>query len=167
MFHLPYLNERLDPVNEPANFLNWVDRPNTFHLFQYPCLFPQDYLVAYFRTINFTSMFKQYERTERTTQLQRDLDPFLREPYWISIRRQLSVTLSDYFVLDVRRNNALIDTLDHLWGQEKRLILKPLKVKMGMQEGEVGLDQGGVTYEFFRVVLNEAFQPENGEQSLR
>jgi hypothetical protein len=34
---------------------------------------------------------------------------------------------------------------------------------MGHKEGEVGLDHGGVTYEFFRVVLSEAFRPENGE----
>jgi len=64
--------------------------------------------------------------------------------------------------LDVSRENPLKDTLDQLWGQEKRMLLKPLKVKMGHEEGEVGQDHGGVTYEFFRVVLGEAFQPENG-----
>lgn len=46
------------------------------------------------------------------------------------------------------------------------MLLKPLKVKMGHKEGEVGLDHGGVTYEFFRVVLSEAFRPENGELYL-
>ncbi|KAF2706415.1 ubiquitin-protein ligase E3A [Pleomassaria siparia CBS 279.74] len=162
MFYMPYLNERLDPVNEPAEFLNRDYHPNSFHLFQCPCLFPPDYLVAYFRTINFTEMFKHYERTERAVQLQRGLDPFLREPYWWQIRSRLKVTFSDYLVLDVKRESVLRDTLDQLWGQEKRMFLKPLKVKMGMQEGEVGLDQGGVTSEFFRVVLNEAFSPDNG-----
>lgn len=162
MFYMPYLNERLDPVHEPTEFLKRDYHPNSFHLFQCPCLFPPDYLVAYFRTINFTRMFEHYERTERAVQLQRELDPFLREPYWWQIRARLKVTFSDYLVLDVKRDSALEDTLNQLWGQERRLFLKPLKVKMGMQEGEVGLDQGGVTSEFFRVVLNEAFKPDNG-----
>ncbi|PSN73624.1 hypothetical protein BS50DRAFT_482755 [Corynespora cassiicola Philippines] len=162
MFSMPYINERIDPVTEATEYINREYQPNTFHVFQYPCLFPADYLVGYFRTINFTSMFKQYERTERASQLQRAMENYLKEPYWYVIRTRLKVTLSDYFVLDVSRNNALKDTLDQLWGQETRALLKPLKVKMGMQEGEVGLDQGGVTYEFFRVVLHEAFKPDTG-----
>jgi hypothetical protein len=162
MFYMPILHERLDSVSTPLEFLTLGYNPNFLHLFQYPCLFPPDYLVAYFRTINFTEMFKHFERTERALQLQRRLDPFLREPYWWQIRNSLKTTFSDYLVLDVKRESALKDTLDQLWRAERRLLLKPLKVKMGMQEGEVGLDQGGVTSEFFRVVLNEAFKPDNG-----
>ena len=45
-------------------------------------------------------------------------------------------------------------------------MLKPLKVKIGREEGEIGLDHGGVTYEFFRIVLSEAFKPEHGTHSL-
>jgi hypothetical protein len=166
MFYMPILHERLDSISTPLEFLTHVDNPNFLHLFQYSCLFPPDYLVAYFRTINFTEMFKHFERTERAVQLQRGLDPFLREPYWWQIRNSLKTTFSDYLVLDVKRESALKDTLDQLWRAERRLLLKPLKVKMGMQEGEVGLDQGGVTSEFFRVVLNEAFKPDNGMSAL-
>jgi hypothetical protein len=74
----------------------------------------------------------------------------------------LNVTLSEFLVLNVPREGALEQTLNQLWGLEERLLLKPLKVKMGLQGGEVGLDQGGVTYEFFRVVLSEAFKPDTG-----
>ena len=164
MFHMPYFNERLDSINDPIEYLNLYNQyqPNSLHVFQYPFLFSPEHLVSVFRTINFTEMFKNYERTERVTQLQRRLDPYLREPYWWHIRDQLKVTLADYLVLDVKRESALQDTLDQLWGQERRMLLKPLKIKMGMQEGEVGLDQGGVTSEFFRVVLSEAFKPDNG-----
>ncbi|KAH7350482.1 ubiquitin-protein ligase E3A [Pyrenochaeta sp. MPI-SDFR-AT-0127] len=159
MFKMPLFNERLDIVEEPLNFIDWSNKPNTFHIFQYPSLFPAQHLVVYFRTINFTSMMAQYDYTARTHQMQRSLDMFLREPYWWIIKYRMKVTLSDYLVLDVSREDPLKDTLDQLWGQEKRLLLKPLKVKMGQQEGEVGLDHGGVTYEFFRVVLSEAFKP--------
>ncbi|KAF2468522.1 uncharacterized protein BDR25DRAFT_304945 [Lindgomyces ingoldianus] len=162
MFHIPYLNEHLDLVKEPMKFLSRGPTINSFHLLQCPFLFTPRDLVAHFRTINFTRMYKQFEETERAMHLQRELDPFLREPYWWLIRSRLKVTFTDYLVLDVRREHALEDTLNQLWGQEKRLLMKPLKVKMGQQEGEVGLDQGGVTYEFFRVVLSEAFNPDKG-----
>ncbi|KAF1845100.1 ubiquitin-protein ligase E3A [Cucurbitaria berberidis CBS 394.84] len=162
MFEIPFFNERLDIEVEPFRFVDWEEQPNTFHIFQYSNLFPAQHLVAYFRTINFTSMVAQYDHATRIHQMHRSLDMFIREPYWWLIKSRMRVTLRDYLVLDVSRENPLKDTLDQLWGQEKRMLLKPLKVKMGQREGEVGLDHGGVTYEFFRVVLSEAFKPDNG-----
>lgn len=163
MFQMPYFSERLDNVQEPVSFLDWEERPNSFHIFQYPCLFPPRYLVGYFRMINFTKMFEQLGLANRAAYMQTRMDVYLREPYWWLIRSRLKLLLSDYFVLEVSRQNALQDSLDQIWGQQKRLLLKPLKVKLGMQEGEVGLDQGGVTYEYFRLVLSEAFKPDTGE----
>ncbi|KAI4698681.1 hypothetical protein J4E81_005292 [Alternaria sp. BMP 2799] len=162
MFEMPILDERIDTVNEPINYLTWEHHPNTLHVFEYPCLFSAQHLVAYFRTINFTEMMKQYDHTMRTHQMQKSLEMFLKEPYWWIIKRKMKTTLSEYLVLDVSREEPLKDTLDQLWGMDKRMLLKPLKVKMGHNEGEVGADHGGVTYEFFRVVLSEAFRPENG-----
>ena len=98
-----------------------------------------------------------------TQQMLRQLDVFLREPYLYMIKHRLKVTLNDYLVLDVSREQPLKDTLDQLWRQERKTLLKPLKVKLGQQEGEVGLDHGGVTYEFFRVVIGEAFAPDYGK----
>lgn len=165
MFEMPFFNERLDPVDEPLKFLEWREQPNVLHILEYPILFPQQHIVAYFRTINFNSMMAQYDHTTRTHQMQRSLEKFLREPYWKLIKARMKVTMSDYLVLDVSRESPLKDTLDQLWGLETRVLLKPLKVKMGQHEGEVGLDHGGVTYEFFRVVLSEAFQPDHGKSS--
>jgi hypothetical protein len=159
---MPYLNERIDPVNESIEFMRSEIQPNSIHLFYFPCLFPPDYIVAYFRTINFTTMLKIFEHTQRTKHLQRGLDTFVRAHDWDQIRFMLNVTLSEFLVLNVPREGALEQTLNQLWGLEERLLLKPLKVKMGLQGGEVGLDQGGVTYEFFRVVLSEAFKPDTG-----
>lgn len=162
MFELQILNERLNPVQEPAAFIARENQPNTLHVMQYPCLFPTQYLVAYFRTINFSEMMKHYDHTMRTQQMQSSLKIFLREPYWWVIKRRMKVTLSEYLVLDVSREEPLKDTLDQLWGQDKRMLLKPLKVKMGHDQGEIGVDHGGVTYEFFRVILGEAFEPRHG-----
>ncbi|CAA9956636.1 ubiquitin-protein ligase E3A [Pyrenophora teres f. maculata] len=162
MFEMRIFNERLDTVTEPVRFLSWKNQPNTLHLLQYPFFFLPRQLVGYFRTINFTEMMKHYDHTLHTTQMRRSLGLFLHEPHLDVLRDRLNVTLSEQLILDVSRENPLKDTLDQLWGQDKRMLLKPLKVKMGHEEGEVGQDHGGVTYEFFRVVLGEAFQPENG-----
>lgn len=163
MFEMPILNERLNAVSEPAAFVAWKEKPNTLHILQYTCLFSAQHLVAYFRTINFSEMMKHYDHTMRNQQMQASLKIFLREPYWWVIKSRLKVTLSEYLVLDVSREDPLKDTLDQLWGQDKRMLLKPLKVKMGYGEGEIGVDHGGVTYEFFRVILSEAFKPQHGK----
>ncbi|KAF2193332.1 hypothetical protein K469DRAFT_788750 [Zopfia rhizophila CBS 207.26] len=162
MFYMPFLHERLDPVQTPTEFLARFKAPNSLHLLNYPFLFLPQYLITYFRTINYASMHTQYDLAERATHLQRQLDPFLREPYWWLIKSRLKVTLSDYLVLDVRRDCPLEDALDQLWGLERRQLLKPLKVKMGAHEGEAGLDHGGISIEFSRVILTEAFDPDKG-----
>ncbi|KAF2036449.1 hypothetical protein EK21DRAFT_51609 [Setomelanomma holmii] len=167
MLEIPFLNERLDGVEEPLRFLRVEDQPNTLHVLQYPSLFPMEYLVRYFRTINFTSMMAQYDQTTRVRQMQRSLDMFLRDMHRALINDRMHVTLSEYLVMDISRDHPLQDTLDQLWGLEKRMLLKPLKVNMGKQEGEVGADHGGVTYEFFRVVLSEAFKPDHGMFTLQ
>jgi hypothetical protein len=163
MFEIPFFNERLDPIEEPMKFLNWTEQPNTLHILQYPALFPAECFVKYFRTINFTSMMTQYDQTIRTHQMQGRLENFVRQPHNWLIRSRMKVSLSDYLILNVSREDPLKDALDQLWGLEKRMLLKPLKIKMGQYEGEVGADHGGVTYEFFRVVLGEAFKPDHGK----
>jgi hypothetical protein len=162
MFEIPFFDERMDNVEDPLKFLTWEEQPNTLHILQYPMLFPAEYLVRYFRTVNFTSMMTQYDQTTRTHQMQRSLEMFLQDPHLWLIRNRMGVTLSEYLILNVSREAPLKDTLDQLWGLEKRMLLKPLKVKMGQDEGELGADHGGVTYEFFRVVLSEALKPDHG-----
>jgi hypothetical protein len=167
MFKIPFFNEPLDQVEEPTKFLTWKLQLNHLHIFQCPIFFPTDYLVKYFRTINFSSMMAQYDNSTRVQQMQRSLEMFLRDPHMWLIRSRMKVTLCDFVFLDVSRESPLKDTLDQLWGLERRVLLKPLKVKMGKDEGEVGLDHGGVTYEFFRVVLNEALRPDHGKLTYR
>lgn len=162
MFEIPFFNERLDTVEEPLRFLTWEEQPNTLHILQYPVLFPADYLVRYFRTINFTSMMAQYDHTTRTHQMKRSFSIFLRDPHDWLINNRMKITLTEYLILNVSREEPLKDTFDQLWGVERRVLLKPLKVKMGQREGELGADHGGVTYEYFRVVMSEAFKPEHG-----
>ncbi|KAF2642802.1 hypothetical protein P280DRAFT_468109 [Massarina eburnea CBS 473.64] len=162
MFSIPYLNEHVDTVAMPNAFLNWEERPNSVHLFQFPFLFKDAYLVAYFRAINFNRMFEQFEHAGRTKHLQRRFDILLDRSHWQMLNDRLRVTREDFLRVEVTREDLLKDTLDYLWGQERRMLLKPLKVIIGKEEGELGFDQGGVTSEFFRLVLGEAFKPDNG-----
>jgi hypothetical protein len=163
MFEIPFFSERLDAVDEPLKFVQWEEQPNAVHILQYPHLFPEGDHVSFFRTVNFGSMMAQYNESTRTFQMHERLRQFLRGPHWFMIKRRTTVSISHYLVLDVSRKDPLKDTLDQLWGLERSMVQKPLKVQMGRNEGEVGADHGGVTYEFFRVVLSEAFKPDQGE----
>lgn len=40
--------------------------------------------------------------------------------------------------------------------------MRPLKVQLGLNEGEEGIDHGGVQQEFFRVAIAEALNPDYG-----
>ncbi|KAK7179947.1 HECT-domain-containing protein [Paraphaeosphaeria sporulosa] len=163
MFLIPHFHEEIDCIQAPLDFLKYKERPNSFHVLQHPMFFTQDALVGYFRAINFNRMFKQFQKSARITNFQSRWDQIISNPrHWNVAMDHLEVSFTEYLVLDVTRHNPLEETLDQLWGQEKRKLLKPLKVRIGILEGEVGLDQGGVTYEFFRLILNEAFEPENG-----
>lgn len=162
-FEMPFFHERIDTVEEPVRFLAWKPSTNQLHIYQYPSLFSTHHLVTYFRTINFTRILSQYSRTIRTQNIRRSLEMFLKRPHVLLISAYLKTTLLEHLVLEVSRNNVLEDTLNQLWGQKKRLLLKPLKVKLGDGEGgEVGLDHGGVTNEFFSILLSEAFKPDKG-----
>ncbi|CAI6315465.1 unnamed protein product [Periconia digitata] len=162
MFHIPYLNKRMNAAEVPNKFLSWEDQPNTLHLLRLPFLFKDNYIVAYFRTINFTIMSNQFLQATRSTELRNRFDSFISAARMQQVDELLQVTADEVLQLKVTRENQLEQTLDQLWGQEKRMLLKPLKVRLGTSEGEYGLDQGGVTYEFFRLVLKEAFQPQTG-----
>ncbi|KAJ1515736.1 hypothetical protein HMI55_003379 [Coelomomyces lativittatus] len=67
-------------------------------------------------------------------------------------------TTNPYLVLEVRRSHLVMDVLSQLQMKPKEL-KKPLKVKFVHEEG---MDQGGVTKEFFQVVLDQLLDPNFG-----
>ncbi|KAF2197510.1 hypothetical protein GQ43DRAFT_484079 [Delitschia confertaspora ATCC 74209] len=164
MFYVSYINERIDPIQSPASFLVQSSNPNTRHLFEYEFLFEPRHLMAFFRAINYASMCKQYERAEYTQRLMIELDPVLRHSWSRRLATwRLTETWTHYLVLNIRREHALEDALNTLWGLQRRQLLKPLKVRLGEEEGgEMGQDYGGVSLEFFQIVLKDIFNPDNG-----
>ncbi|KAF9247996.1 hypothetical protein DTO027I6_6230 [Penicillium roqueforti] len=162
-FHTPLLTERLDPLDMPVAWVGSLTNNRTMHLLSYSFLFPPSSLVIYFRALNYAAMTKSYEAAMTTTRhvtqtafgaIQISDDPRLLT--------SMKTSMSTYLVIVVRRDNILSDALSQLWRREKRELMRPLKVQMGMDEGEEGLDHGGVQQEFFRLLMGQAFDPSYG-----
>ncbi|KAJ5452806.1 hypothetical protein N7445_000989 [Penicillium cf. griseofulvum] len=162
-FHTPLLTERLDPLDMPVAWVRSLSNNRTMHLLSYSFLFPPSSLVIYFRALNYSAMTKYYEAAMTTTRhvtqtafgaIQISDDPRLLT--------RMKTSMSTYLVLVVRRDSILSDALSQLWRREKRELMRPLKVQMGMDEGEEGLDHGGVQQEFFRLLMGQAFDPSYG-----
>ncbi|KAI4131803.1 MAG: hypothetical protein LQ347_002813 [Umbilicaria vellea] len=162
-FHTPFLSERLDPMDMPLEWLNSQANTNTIHLLSYPFLFPPSALVTYFRAINHSAMFKAFEASITTTRMVMQMtfaEGGLADHRENRLLERLIVALTNYLVLDIRRDDVLTCALNQLWRRERRELMRPLKVRMGMEEGEEGVDHGGVQQEFFRMAIGEALNPD-------
>ncbi|KAI9676747.1 MAG: hypothetical protein M1829_002842 [Trizodia sp. TS-e1964] len=164
VFHTPFFSDRLDPMEIPVEWHSSTPNSKTLHLLSNSFLFKPSVLVTYFRSINFSLMTNAFEAAVTAGRLVAQMafaDPFLdsRQGH---IQARLKIAISLYLVLEVRRDNVLEDALDQLWRREKRELMRPLKVRMGMDEGEEGVDHGGVQQEFFRMALGQALGPEYG-----
>jgi ubiquitin-protein ligase E3 A len=65
-----------------------------------------------------------------------------------------------FFVLEVRRDHLIEDTLTKLAGKKHHL-KKPLKISY-IGGGEQGLDMGGLQKEFFHLIVDAVFDPNYG-----
>ncbi|KAJ5168843.1 uncharacterized protein N7482_004437 [Penicillium canariense] len=162
-FQTPILAERLDPLEMPVSWVGNVSNNRTIHLLSYSFLFPPSFLVIYFRALNYSAMSKYYEAamttTRHVTQTAFGSISVLDDA---ALLARMKISMSTFLVLVVRRDSVLTDALNQLWRRERRELMRPLKVQMGMDEGEEGLDHGGVQQEFFRVLMAEALDPSYG-----
>lgn len=162
-FHTPILAERLDPLEMPVAWLGNLSNNRTIHILSYPFLFPPSFLVIYFRALNYSAMSKYYEAAMTTTRhVTQTAFSNISIADDAGLLARMKISMSTYLVLVVRRDSVLTDALNQLWRREKRELMRPLKVQMGMDEGEEGLDHGGVQQEFFRVLMGEALDPSYG-----
>lgn len=164
IFITPFLSERLDVMDMPPEWLDFDSYGTSTHLLAYPFLFSPSVLVTYFRAINHAAMYKTFESAamaEHFAQRMTFTDPRSGRGA-IRLQDRLGVAQSSYLVLEIRRKNVLTDAMNQLWRRERRELMRPLKVQMGMGEGEEGVDHGGVQQEFFRVAIAEAMEPKYG-----
>lgn len=162
-FQTPLLAERLDPLEMPVAWVGSLPNNRKMHLLSCPFLFPPSSLVIYFRSLNYSAMSRYFETAMTTTRhVTQTAFGNISITDDAALLSRMKVSMSTYFVLVVRRDNVLTDALNQLWRREKRELMRPLKVQMGMDEGEEGLDHGGVQQEFFRVLMAEALAPAYG-----
>jgi len=164
IFYTPFLSERLNVMEMPPEWLNFDADGSSVHLLAYPFLFPQSVLVTYFRAINHAAMYKAFESAAMAEHLARKMtftDPHSGRGA-IRLQNRLRIAQSNYLVLEISRQDVLTDAMNQLWRRQKRELMRPLKVRMGMEEGEEGVDHGGVQQEFFRVAIAEAMDLKYG-----
>ena len=73
--------------------------------------------------------------------------------------RPASGVRGDFFVLRVRRDELINDTLEAVAEQSVQTLLKPLRVVF---EGEPAIDEGGVRKELFQLLVDDLFGPQFG-----
>lgn len=105
-------------------------------------------------------MFKAFENSLITsTMIERVTLVDEPEGRGLVLYDKLKTATQSYFVLDIPREEVLTAALNQLWRREKRELTRPLKIRMGEDHGEIGMDSGGVQQEFFRIAMREAFRP--------
>lgn len=168
VFHTPFISDRLDVMEMPAEWLSSKRDRNTAHLLSYPFLFVPSALVSYFRAINYAAMSKAFGSSMVAARLEAQVTfaDRITGRGELRLHDRLKIATSNYLVLEIRRGEVLTDALNQLWRRERRELMRPLKVRMGMEEGEEGVDHGGVQQEFFRVALSEALGSDYGKQIL-
>ena len=161
-FHTSFFSDRLDAVEMPVEWLSLRPDNQTIHLLTYSFLFPPSVLVMYFRALNFSSMSKSFENALITTRDMQQFGKHIFIPNSAHIIDVMRPAMAIYLVLTIRRDNVVADAMNQIWRRQRRELMRPLKVRMGIDEGEEGLDHGGVQQEFFRVLFGQALDPKYG-----
>lgn len=164
IFYTPFLSERLDVMEMPPEWIESAEDEALVHLLSFHFLFTPSVLVNYFRAINYAAMHEAFEKADMAQYLVRRMsftDPRTGRGA-IRLRDRLRIAQSQYLVLEVRRDDILTGAMDQLWRRQKCELMRPLRVEIGMTEGEEGQDHGGVQQEFFRIAIAEAMDPKYG-----
>ncbi|TDZ58427.1 Ubiquitin-protein ligase E3A [Colletotrichum trifolii] len=165
-FRVDYFAERLDMVNMPVAWLSHVSSRQRKHLLDFPFIFDTSILISYFRAINFSKMSRGYEESSSLqTRMKAIVAPggLITNPHHkLVLQDLLKPASSKYLILDISRKNVIRDAFDQLWQREERELLRPLKLHLGEEGGEEGMDSGGVQQEFFRLAVAECLHPDFG-----
>ena len=154
-------DDKLDPVETAVAWELSEDATDKISLLSFPFLFWQTSWIVYFRAINHASMRRAVEQSAATARLMVNMASTFQGPDHRLLDRMKPV-INTFLVLDIRRDNILTDALNQLWRRDRRELKRPLRVRLGMEEGEQGVDYGGIQQEFFRLAMAEAFDPAYG-----
>lgn len=135
--------------------------PNTRHILHYTFLFSPRALTHIFRTINHVKMRRAYSEVQNAHHMRHALRMVIARAPHRGLDHQLETTEAHYLVIKASRGFLLQDAMDQIWHREKRELFRPLRVRMGFEEGEIGHDLGGVQIEFFKLLCSEVFDTDH------
>ena len=163
-FQIHEIQKCLDAMELPLDWMKYEKKPNHNHLLSFPWLTDSSTLFTYFRVINRSRMIDAVHASVTLRQLPHRLFKLdvLLNGHERQIADRLEISMRDFLTLNIRREHILEDALNELFRRQKREMRRPLKIRMGMQEGEEGVDLGGIQQEFFRLALGEALDPSYG-----
>ncbi|KEF59580.1 uncharacterized protein A1O9_04425 [Exophiala aquamarina CBS 119918] len=164
LFTMPFIADTFDDISMPSEWLSFRADNRQIHLLSFSFLFEAATLVRYFRAINIEIMRKSHENAALVFNDARHFMWIPMIPVYGAkeVLARLRPHMAKYFILTVRRDDILNDAINQIWRREPQELMRPLRVRLGKDEGEDGLDHGGVQQEFFRVVFAEALKPDYG-----
>ncbi|KAJ1969311.1 putative E3 ubiquitin-protein ligase [Dispira parvispora] len=138
-----FYNSMVDFVDLPADYDAWQQRTAKFAFCQYPSLISMSAKLRIMRLDARRQMESKVKEALLTTILKKRL-------------------IEPYLTLNVRRDCIVEDSLNQLASHET-----DLKKKLRVQFiGEAGIDAGGLTKEWFMLLLRDLFNPLNGMFTL-
>ncbi|EXJ64050.1 hypothetical protein A1O7_00385 [Cladophialophora yegresii CBS 114405] len=165
LFWMPFIADAFDDMSMPSEWLSFRADNRRTHLLSFSFLFRPEVLVKYFRAMNIAIMKKAHEDAIVVFNDTRQYiwaTPAIPIHGAKEVLAHLRPHMARYFVLTIRRDDILNDAINQIWRRQRQEIMRPLRVRIGKDEGEDGLDHGGVQQEFFRLVFSEAFRPDYG-----
>jgi len=141
-----------------ADYLTHLPSSEFYHLVEFEFLYKKIEITEHFRTYCHMKMRKAFGTAEACNLSRSRFSRQFGLAHDAYLDRRLKIDLQYYLVLKVSRESVLADAFDQLWQRERRELYRPLRVRMGMEEGEIGHDLGGVQVEFFNLVCKEAFE---------
>lgn len=160
-FETPFVFGQLDIKQLPTQWLPSRRDPSTIHILSYHFLFSREILVSYFRAFNYAKLLKAYNGSVAAEKLA-ESQYF---GYDCNYAIQFGKVVERFLVLDLQRENMLTDAINQLWRRQGYELMRPLKVLIGEQEGEEGVDQGGLQQEFVRIAIGESMRLDYGISS--
>lgn len=144
MFVLPELSDMALEVQN--DYFNWLKSPASFHLCNYPFLFDGKVKASILRTDQLLQMQAAMQEHTATS--------IFHHFFRMNLQPQPA-----FVVLNVSRENIVDDTIRELTKYDPRELKRPLRVKFQNEEAE---DAGGVTKEFFLLLIKEILDPKYG-----
>uniref|UniRef100_A0A182SW13 HECT-type E3 ubiquitin transferase n=1 Tax=Anopheles maculatus TaxID=74869 RepID=A0A182SW13_9DIPT len=149
---LPYeqfhINEIDDLVDIRQDYMRWTTDTKgvTFSLCNYPFIFNAAAKMLLLQTDQMMQMYQAMQSAATVSMLSMLCSP-------------MPSAASQYIVLNVTRENIVLDTIRELSHYAASDLKKPIKIKFCGEEAE---DAGGVRKEFFMLLLRDILDPKYG-----